>query len=86
MPSPRASGTLGAHGGVRHGALVLVEFVVLDEVLLARRAERREQLRRVSAERAHGDAALQQLMRALAPREARGTKDCHRHLGLDTQR
>ena len=86
MPSPRASGTLGAHGGVRHGALVLVEFVVLDKVLLARRAERREELRRVAAESAHRDAALEQLMRALAPREPRGTKDCHRHLGLDTQR
>ena len=61
-------------------ALVLVELLVLDEVLLARRAKRREELRGIAAERAHGDAALQQLMRALSASQARRTEDSHGHL------
>ena len=73
-------------GGVRDAALVLVELVVLDEVLLARRAERREELRRVPAEGAHGDAALQELVGAFSTSQARRTEHGDRHLGLATQR
>ena len=83
----RAIGTRRARvGGVRHGALVLVELVVLDEVLLARRAERREELRRVAAERAHGDAALQELVGALSASQARRTEHGHRHARRRAQR
>jgi hypothetical protein len=67
-------------------AFVLVELVVLDEVLLARGTERREELRRVAAERAHRDAALQELVSAFSTSQASSTEHGHRHARRRAQR
>ena len=67
-------------------ALVLVELLVLDEVLLARRAERREELRGIAAERAHGDAALEELVSAFSTSQASSTEHGHRHARRRAQR
>ena len=67
-------------------ALVLVELVVLDEVLLARRAKRREELRGIAAERAHGDAALEELVSAFSTSQASSTEHGHRHARRRAQR
>ena len=67
-------------------AFVLVELVVLDQFFFSSGAQRREELRRVAAERAHGDPALQELVGALSAGQAGCTEHGDRHLCRRAQR
>ena len=67
-------------------AFVLVELLVLDQFFLAGGAERREELRRVAAERAHRYAALQELVSAFSTSQASSTEHGHRHARRRAQR
>ena len=69
-----------------YAAFVLVELVVLDQFFFSSGAERREQFRRVAAERAHGDTALQELVGALSTSQASSTEHGHTHARRRAQR